>query len=70
MSLVRTDEHCYVFVGEWDSLGAMEAAQPVLGAWLERMRPMLVEMGEGAEVAGRVVARLKPRVEMGDHRSC
>jgi len=70
MSLVRTDEHCYCFVGEWDSLDAMEAARPVLGAWLERMRPMLAETGEGAEVAGRVVARLKPRVEPGDHRSC
>ena len=67
MSLVRTDERCYCLVGEWDSLDALEAAQPVLGAWLARMRPMLVETDE---LAGRVVARLKPRVEAGDHRSC
>ena len=70
MSLVRTGEHRYCLVGEWDSQGAMNAAQPVLNAWLERMRPMLVETGEVAEVAGPVVARLKPRIEPGDHRSC
>jgi hypothetical protein len=70
MSLVRTDEHCYCFVGEWDSLAALEAAQPVLGQWLERMRPMLEDWSEDAEVSGRVVARLKPRIEDGDCRSC
>lgn len=70
MSLVRTDEHCYCFVGEWDSLDALTQARPVLGAWLDRLRPMLEELGEGGEVSGRVVARLKPRIEEGDCRSC
>ena len=70
MSLVRTDEHCYCFVGEWDSLDALEAAQPVLGQWLDRMRPMLADLSDGAEVSGRVVARLRPRTEDGDWRSC
>lgn len=70
MSLVQTGEHSYCFVGEWDSLDAMEAARPVLGAWLDRMRPLLAGTEEGAGVAGRVVARLKPRIDPGDHRSC
>lgn len=70
MSLMRTAEHCYCFVGEWDSFDALTEARPVLGAWLENMRPMLEEMDEGSEMAGQVVARLKPRIEEGDWRSC
>jgi hypothetical protein len=71
MSLVRTEEqHCYCFVGEWDSLDALAEAQPVLGQWLARMLPMLEETNESMAVAGKVVARLKPRVEAGDWRSC
>lgn len=70
MSLVRTGEREFCLIGEWDSLDALAAARPVLGRWMDRMRPMLEELSEGAEVSGRVVARLKPRVEAGDWRSC
>jgi hypothetical protein len=68
MVLVRTGEREFCLIGEWDSLDALAAARPVLGAWLDRMRPMVEEVAEGAE--GQCVARLRPKVEPGDWRSC
>jgi hypothetical protein len=70
MSLVRTDEHSYVFVGEWDSLDALAAARPALGRWIEGMRPMLEAWSDGADLSGRVVARMKPKADENDWRSC
>ena len=67
MSLVRTGERELCLIGEWDSAEALATARSALGAWLERMRPMLEAE---AELSGQCVARLRPKVEPGDWRSC
>ena len=72
--LVQTGERCYCLIGEWDSLDALDAARPLMSEDLDRLRPLLEELGEGVgvaeAVAGRVVARLMPRIEEDDCRSC
>jgi hypothetical protein len=72
--LIRTGERCYCLIGEWDSLDALAAAGPAMGQDLDRLRPLLEDWAEGVgfadAVSGAVIARLRPRIEEGDCRSC
>jgi len=45
--VARTGERSFVVVGEWDSLDAMVAARPGMIANLDRLRPILEDLGGG-----------------------
>ena len=48
--LVRSGERSFVVVGEWDSAEAMSAARPAMIANLDRLRPILEDLGGGRGV--------------------
>lgn len=48
--LVRSGERSFIVVGEWDSLDAMIAARPAMIANLDKLRPILEDMGGGRGV--------------------
>lgn len=62
--LVRSGERDFVVVGEWDSLAAMVAARPAMIANLDRLRPILEDLGGGRGVtepwSGEVALHLRP----------
>lgn len=45
--LVRSGERSFIVVAEWDSLDAMAAARPAMVANLDRLRPILEDLGGG-----------------------
>jgi hypothetical protein len=48
--LVRSGERAFMVVGEWDDLDALAAARPVMIASLDRLRPILEDLGGGRGV--------------------
>lgn len=50
MWLVRAGERDFIFVGEWDSMDALAAARPAMIESLERVRPLLEDLGGGRGV--------------------
>jgi quinol monooxygenase YgiN len=62
--LVRSGERSVVVVGEWDSLDAMAAARPAMISNLDRLRPILEDLGGGRGVtepwSGEVALHLGP----------
>lgn len=48
--LVRSGEHNFIVVGEWDSIDAMAAARPAMIANLDKLRPILEDLGGGRGV--------------------
>lgn len=48
--LVRAGERDFIVVGEWDSLEAMAAARETMIASLDRLRPILEDLGGGRGV--------------------
>jgi quinol monooxygenase YgiN len=50
MWLVRSGERDFIFVGEWDSMEALTAARPAMIESLDRMRPLLEDLGGGRGV--------------------
>jgi len=48
--LVRTGERSFTVVAEWDSLEALAAARTVMVANLDRLRPILEDLGGGRGV--------------------
>jgi quinol monooxygenase YgiN len=48
--VIKSGERSYVVVGEWDSLDAMAAARPAMIANLDRLRPILEDLGGGRGV--------------------
>jgi len=48
--LVRTGERSFIVVAEWDSLEALAAARAVMVANLDRLRPILEDLGGGRGV--------------------
>lgn len=62
--LVRSGERDFVVVGEWESLAAMVAARPAMIANLDRLRPILEDLGGGRGVtepwSGEVALHLRP----------
>ena len=63
--IVKTGERSYCVVGEWDSMDAVANARPAMIASLDRMRPILEDLGGGRGVtepwSGDVVLALDPR---------
>lgn len=60
--LVRSGERSFIVIGEWDSGAAMAAARPAMIANLDRLRPILEDLGGGRGVtepwSGEVVLQL------------
>lgn len=48
--VVRTGERAFTIVGEWDSLDAMAAARTQMIGNLDRLRPILEDLGGGRGV--------------------
>ncbi len=57
--LVKSGERAFIVVGEWESQEAIVAARPAMIANLDRLRPILEDLGGGRGVteawAGEVV---------------
>ncbi len=62
--LVKSGERSFVVVGEWDSRDALVAARPAMIASLDRLRPILEDLGGGRGVtepwSGDVALHLNP----------
>lgn len=48
--IVNTGGRNYIIVGEWDSMDAMAAARPAMIANLDKLRPLLEDLGGGRGV--------------------
>lgn len=61
--VVRTGERSFVVVGEWESLAAMVAARPTMIDNLDRLRPILEDLGGGRGLtepwSGEVAVQLR-----------
>ncbi len=62
--LVRTGERDFTVIGEWASTEAMAAARPAMIASLDRLRPILEDLGGGRGVtepwSGTVALHITP----------
>lgn len=61
--IIKTGDHAFCIIGEWDSMDAMAAARPHMIATLDTFRDTLEDMGGGLgltdPVSGPVVLDLK-----------
>ncbi|WP_374642065.1 putative quinol monooxygenase [Tabrizicola sp.] len=48
--LVKSGERSFIVVGEWDDMASMVAARPAMIASLDRLRPILEDLGGGRGV--------------------
>ena len=48
--LVKSGERSFIVIGEWDSQEAMVAARPAMIANLDKLRPILEDLGGGRGV--------------------
>lgn len=48
--LMKSGERSYIVVGEWDDMPAMVAARPAMIASLDKLRPILEDLGGGRGV--------------------
>jgi quinol monooxygenase YgiN len=62
-NLIKTGEHSYCIIGEWDDMESLAAARPDMIATLDSFRDMLEELGGDLGVtdpaSGPVVLELK-----------
>ena len=62
LALIKTGDRAYCFVGEWGAMSDIVAARPTLIANLDKLRPLLEDLGNGLgvtdPVSGEVVAKL------------
>ncbi len=62
--LVKSGDRSFVVVGEWDSMAAMAAARPAMIASLDKLRPILEDLGGGRGVtepwSGDVALHMAP----------
>ena len=67
--VVKTGERSFCVVGEWDDMAAMAAARPAMIANLDRLRPLLEDLGGGRGVtepwSGEVAVQVRPDMEPG-----
>lgn len=63
INLVKTGDRSFCIIGEWDSMDALAAARPMMIGNLDKLRPLLEDLGGGLgltdPVSGTVVASLK-----------
>lgn len=45
--VMKSGERSFVIVGEWDSMAALAAARPAMVSNLDRLRPILEDLGGG-----------------------
>lgn len=48
--VVASGERSFIIIGEWESMAAMAAARPAMIANLDRLRPILEDLGGGRGV--------------------
>jgi hypothetical protein len=48
--LVKSGERSFIVIGEWDSMEAMVAARPAMIGNLDKLRPILEDLGGGRGV--------------------
>ncbi|MCC6306097.1 MAG: antibiotic biosynthesis monooxygenase, partial [Rhodobacteraceae bacterium] len=48
--LVRSGERSFIVIGEWENAAALHAARPAMIANLDRLRPILEDLGGGRGV--------------------
>jgi hypothetical protein len=64
-ALVKTGEHTYCFVGEWDGFNSIVSARPQMIGILDSMRDCLEDLGGGIgltdPVSGETVVDIAPR---------
>jgi len=53
-SLIKTGERTFCIIGEWDSMASLAAARPAMIDNLDRLRPILEDLGGGLGVTGPV----------------
>ena len=53
-NLVRTADREYCFIGEWDTFAAIVEARPAMIAELDRVRPLLEDLGNGLGITDPV----------------
>jgi hypothetical protein len=53
-ALVKTGERTYCFIGEWDAMADIVAARPAMIGILDRLRPLLEDLGNGLGVTDPV----------------
>ncbi|MCF1709051.1 antibiotic biosynthesis monooxygenase [Tabrizicola sp. J26] len=60
--VMKSGERSYVIVGEWDSMDALAAARPTMIENLDKLRPILEDLGGGRGLtepwAGEVVVEM------------
>lgn len=60
--VMKSGERSYVIVGEWDSMEALAAARPAMIENLDKLRPLLEDLGGGRGLtepwSGDVVVQL------------
>lgn len=63
VNLIKTGEHEYCIIGEWDDIDSLAAARPNMLATLDTFRDTLEDLGDGRgatdPVSGPVVLELK-----------
>jgi quinol monooxygenase YgiN len=63
-SLIKTGERTFCIIGEWDSMTSLAAARPSMIGNLDRLRPILEDLGSGLgvtdPVSGEAVLELRP----------
>ena len=63
-NLIRTGEHTFCIIGEWDDMAALAAARPDMIALLDTFRDTLEDQGGNIgvtdAVSGDVVVRMAP----------
>jgi len=67
--VVKTGERTYCIVGEWTGMAELAAARPAMIANLDKLRPLLEDLGGGRGVtepwSGDVALHLRPDVGAG-----
>jgi hypothetical protein len=62
--VVKSGERSFIVVAEWDSLEALAAARPAMIGNLDKLRPILEDLGGGRGVtepwSGEVALHRKP----------
>ena len=62
--VVKTGERDFCIVGEWSEMDSLVASRPAMIASLDRLRPLLEDLGGGRGVtepwSGTVVAQVRP----------
>lgn len=62
--LIRTGERSFIALGEWDSMEALAAARPAMISNLDKLRPILEDLGGGRGLtepwSGEVALHIKP----------